>query len=413
MRLHLLTLLLFITLLSCKKTVTSPDISKTLDLPANSQQIITAGNEFAWNFFNTVLQQDTAADNKMVSPFSVYMALSMLYNGSAGATRDSIALAMDIAGIPADQLNAVSKALLQQMPSEDSKVSLSIANSLWYQQSGPQPLAGFLDTVHNDYSGDMQSLDFSNPASVGTINSWVARSTDNKITSIISSLSPADLMVLINAIYFDGSWLYGFSAAATQNAPFYLTNGSMVSTPFMTQHVGLRMFVDSAYTLLELPYGSGKDFAMYVVLPAKKQQSINEFAASFKGTTLANAMPQLDSQNIDLYLPKWESSYSIQQLEPNLASLGMGIAFNETADFSDMYGVPLYLSQVIHKTYIDVSESGTEAAAVTAITEVGVTLVPQSPPAVRVDHPFLYFIVERQTGAILFMGTVNDPSASN
>jgi serpin B len=396
--------------LSCHKNVQTPDTSKTLILPAGSPAVIAAGNQFAMNFFGTVLQQDTASDNKLISPFSIYMALSMLYNGSAGATRDSIAAALVLAGISPAQLNTVSKVLIQQMPSEDSKVSLSVANSLWYQQNGPQLLQGFLDTIGSEYNGHLQSLNFSDPASVGTINSWVAHSTDNKITSILNSINPDNIMVLVNAIYFDGPWNFHINPAGTNDQPFYLSNGSMVNVPTMGIEATLRTYHDPAYMLIELPYGSGKNFDMYVALPTNQQQSISSFASSFTASVLSDAISRLDSQRIGVLLPKWELTYSIPNMLPDLNALGMGIASGMNADFSNLCSTPMYLSKAIHKTYIDVTEEGTQAAAATGI--VTITTLPPAIIDIQVNRPFLYFIVEKQTGAILFIGTMNNPSAT-
>jgi len=395
---------------SCHKNVQPPDTGKTLTLPAGSPAVIAAGNQFAMNFFGTVLQQDTVSDNKLISPFSIYMALSMLYNGSGGATRDSIAGTLALAGISAEQLNAVSKALILQMPSEDSKVSLSVANSLWYQQNGPRPLQGFLDTIGSEYNGHLQSLNFSDPSSVGTINSWVADNTDNKITSILNSLSPADIMVLVNAIYFNGAWDYYINPAGTNNQPFYPSNGSTVSVPTMDIAATLRTYNDPTYIMIELPYGSGKSFDMYVALPANQQLPISSFAFSFTASVLSGAISRLDSQKIEVLLPKWELTWSIPNMLTNLNALGMGIASGTNADFSNMSSTPMYLSRAIHKTYIDVTEEGTEAAAATGLATA--TVLGPAIHAIQVNHPFLYFIVEKQTGAILFMGTMNDPSAT-
>jgi serine protease inhibitor len=400
--------LILIGLLSCRKSTPSPAVSHTLDLPAGSAQVISAGNQFAMNFFNTVLQQDTTTPNPLVSPFSIYMALDMLYNGSEGATRDSIAIALQQTGISIDQLNAVSEALIQQLPAEDSRVSLSVANSLWYQQTGPQPLAGYLDTISDEYSGHLQSLDFSNPSSVNTINSWVAGKTDNKIPSILNALTPAEILVLVNAVYFNGPWHFTVNASETNNQLFYLADGSTKNVPTMSFLTKFRMYNDPAYTLIELPYGAGNSFAMYVALPTNQQQPIATFASSFTASTFSAAMPRLDSEYVGLFLPKWELSYAIPDMIPNLTALGMGIAATKNADFSGMFQTPAYLSQAIHKTYIDVSEQGTQAAAATE-TGVSASAAPNI-PAILINHPFLYFIVEKQTGAILFMGMMNDPS---
>jgi serine protease inhibitor len=403
-----LILLFAVTTQSCHKSVSSPDISKPLDLPVGSQAIVTAGNQFAFDFFGTVLQTDTLTPNKLISPFSIDMALSMLYNGSANVTKDSIAKTLDLTGIPLGQVNEVNQALIRQMPAEDGKVTLSIANSLWYKDNGPQPLPTFLDSIKSDYNGYLQSLDFSNPASVGQVNSWVARNTNNKITSILDNFAPGEVMLLVNAIYFNGSWQHGFDPSKTQPAPFYLRDGGTVSTPFMSQQQTLRIYTDPSYTMVELPYGGGSGYDMYVVLPASQQQSLSAFAASFNEAAFATGLSRLDSMTIGLFLPTWTTSYAIEDMLPNLSTLGMGIAMGTSADFSNMYSTPVALSQAIHKTYIKVSESGTEAAAVTAVG-ITITALPVIPD-IRVNHPFLYFITERQTGAILFIGMVDDPT---
>jgi serine protease inhibitor len=411
MRVLLLSLLLATAALSCRKSnSTTPDVIRTLNLPAGSTAVIASGNQFAMNFFNTVLQQDATSQNKLVSPFSIYMALGMLYNGSAGATRDSMALTLRQAGIPIDQLNAVNKALIQQLLTEDSRVNLSVANSLWYNQSGPQPLKNFLDTIDMEYKGHLQALDFANAGAINTINSWVATATHDKITSILSSLSPADVMVLANAIYFKGTWSFPVKTSATSNQPFTMPDGSTKSVQSMGFEAVLRTYKDPAFTLLELPYGAGTGFAMYVALPTDPQQPLAGLASSLDAATLASSLTKLDSVKMGVFLPKWELSYSVEDMLPNLAALGMGIATSNQADFSNMFPTPTHVSRAIHKTYINVNEQGTEAAAATAVV---ITTSAPNIPLIQVNRPFLYFIVEKQTGAILFMGTMNDPSLTN
>jgi serine protease inhibitor len=403
------SLLLLVTgLCSCRKSVPSPDITRALDLPAGSAQVIASGNQFAMNIFGTVLQKDTVIPNELISPFSIYMALSMLYNGAEGPTRDSMAVALQQTGISIDQLNTVNNALIQQLPTEDSKVRISIANSLWYQQNGPQPLPGYVNVIGGEYDGYLKALDFRNSSCMNTINSWVADKTNNKIKSIINALSPETIMVLANAIYFNGPWHFAVDASNSRNLPFYLSDGGVKNVPTMGIKSELRVYDDPAYSLIELPYGGGESFGMYIALPANPQQPIRSFANAISEPIFSHALSGLDSENVDLFLPKWELSYGIDNMLPNLGALGMGIVANPGADFSSMFSTPTYVSQVIHKTYIDVSEQGTEAAAATVIDVVD-TFVPNI-PAIQVNHPFIYFIVEKQTGAILFMGIMDDPS---
>jgi serpin B len=397
-----------LTVVSCHKSQQTPGVDTPLDLPAGSTAVTSAANQFAVNAFQKTLLTEPSGANLLISPMSIYFALDMTYNGAAGTTADSMAATLQLSGIPVSELNAVSHAILQQLPKEDSKVQLSIANSIWYKQSGAQPSPSFLDTITNSYQGAVQGLDFTNAAALNTINSWVAKNTGNKIPQILKTLDPSLLMLLVNAIYFNGSWLHGFDPNQTQTDAFHLSNGNVVNVPFMNQQVRLATYFDPAFTLVDLPYGSGKTFDMYLMLPNSTSPSINDFAATLNATTLSKALSSLDTQQITLSIPKWEYSYTIQNMTPELTSMGMGIAFSNNANFSAMYpGTSTAISQVTHKTYIDVSESGTVAAAVTGIGVV-TTIAPY--PPIKFDHPFVYLIAEKTMGMILFIGVVNDPS---
>lgn len=302
------------------------------------------------------------------------------------------------------------QALISQLPKEDNKVQLDIANSIWYNQNSFQPLTSFLDILKNNYSASAQALNFDDPSSVNTINDWVSQKTNNKIPTIIQNIGPSDLMYLINAIYFKGSWQHGFKTSDTYNDDFYLQNGTTKSVPFMKQKIKANIFRDSSFSMIELPYGSGKSYSMYILKPGDPGKSLSEFAASLNETNLTDAISKMDSSAVELQMPKWEYSYEVNDMKPELSKLGMGIAFGKNADFSKIYDptqTRVYISKAIHKTYIKVNEEGTEAAAVTA---VGITMTAIMVPEVfKLDHPFMYAIIEKQTGAILFLGLVNEP----
>ena len=398
-----------LSIAGCSKSSTPPATDTPLNLPAGGTAVTTSANQFAINIFQQVLQTEQPTGNVFLSPLSIYLALDMTYNGAAGTTADSMATTLRLSDISTGELNSVCNALLQQLPKEDSRVQLSLANSIWYNQIAPQPSPAFLDSVSTNYQGTIQALDFNNQASINTINSWVAKNTANKITTIIDQLNSADVMVLINAIYFNGAWTNAFKTSDTKTGPFYLPNGTTVSVPFMNQTMTIRTASTPAFTLAELPYGTAKGFDMYIALPTDQTKPINEFAATLNATALSTAVSGFDSTTVQVILPKWEYYYTMLNMQPELSQLGMGIAFSTAADFSKMYPTTsVAISKVIHKAYIKVSEEGTEAAAVTAVkmTETAVQL----PPAIRADHPFVYFIMEKQTGLILFMGIVNDPS---
>jgi serpin B len=406
--------LIILVISSCKKTNPNlTDHTSTIVLPADGTSVINANNQFAFDFFRGTLAQDTANNNKLISPLSIYLALSMVYNGAGNATKDSIAKTLQLSGIDINSLNSVCKELISQLPKEDNKVQLDIANSIWYRQNSFQPLPSFLNTIQNSYSTSIKGLNFDNPSSVNTINNWVAQKTNNKIPMIIQNISPDDLMYLINAIYFKGSWQHAFKTSDTYNDVFYLRDGSTKSVSFMKQNITTKIFSNSAFTMIELPYGGGKSFSMYILKPLDSQESLNAFATSMNKNILTDATSKMDSASIELEIPKWEYSYEIADMKPELSMLDMGIAFGDNADFSKIYNpaeAKVYITKAIHKTYIKVNEEGTEAAAVTAFG-AGTTSI-SVPTVLKLDRPFLYSIVEKQTGAVLFLGMVNDPSGN-
>jgi serpin B len=397
--------------ISCKKNNQVADQTQIVNLPANGISVVTANNKFAFNFLQATLQNDTLPDNKLISPLSIYLALSMVYNGANNATVDSMANVLQLSGISVDNLNATCKALLQQLPVEDNEVQLSIANSIWYNKNNAQPLTSFLDTTMDFYNAAVQPLNFADQNSVNTINSWIAAHTDNKIQNVLTVIDPTDLMYLINAIYFNGAWKNAFNPSNTHNQNFYLQNGSTVSTPFMNQELTVNKYSDSSMNVMELPYGSGKSYSMYIIFPVNQQQTINVLASMMNQNILSDVLGHMDSALVELSMPSWEYSYAINDMKPELSSLGMNIAFGDGADFSKMYNPNqgnAYINKAIHKTYIKVNEQGTQAAAVTVIGVV--TTVAPLETILTIDHPFLYAIIEKQTGTVLFVGTVNDPS---
>lgn len=409
---------LVLTLPSCHKAPYVSPVSKPLEMPANSGPVLAAGNDFAIRVFREMLKYDITPNNKLISPLSIYTCLSMVYNGSAGATRDSMTKTLSLNGISPSLLNAVSKAFIEQMPHEDSKVQLSIANSIWYDQRRAVPIPTFLDSVRDNFEAVIQALDFGQPSSVTTINSWVSQHTNNKIPKIIDQLDASSLMVLINAVYFNGAWKYTFKTSDTRNDVFRRADGTTVTVPFMNQTTSLRAYQAPTFDLVELPYGTGDAFNMYLLLPKQlpngTSTSLNSFAASFDQNSLGAALSHLDTTNVQLSLPKWEYRYGIDNMAPHLADMSMGIAFGSSADFTRMYppSVKAAISQVIHKTYIKVNEEGTEAAAVTAVVFYVTSARGGGANPIKFDHPFFYLITEKKTGAIFFMGLVNDPSPS-
>lgn len=402
--------ILFVSI-ACTKNMIPSQSNGEISLPQNSTPVLQASNQFAFDFFKESLKNDVKDNNKLISPLSVYMALSMVYNGADNETKAGIEQALRLKNMDIATLNSVMHSLQTQLPSADGKVSLDIANSIWYRKNSYQPVQSFLNTIQKDYNGTVQPLDFESPASVKTINDWVSQKTREKIPKIIDNISRDDLMCLINAVYFNGKWKNQFKKAQTRNNIFYLADGSEKSVPFMNQEERTNWSKNNRFTIAELPYGNGEHFSMFVIDPNNKTGSLSEFAQSLSTDELSQAIAAMDSSKVRLIIPKWEYAYEIKNMKPELSAMGMGITFTDEADFSKMYrasDVKPEITQAIHKTYIKVDEEGTEAAAVTGIG-VGVTSMPRI-ETIRLDHPFLYLIMEKKTNTILFIGMLNDPT---
>ncbi|MHA4812218.1 serpin family protein [Flavitalea flava] len=393
--------------LSCKKSNgPEKDIAKDIVLPATGPAVIQAGQQFAFDFFRANQQTDNnRSSNKLISPFSIYLTLSMAFNGAANATQDSMKEALRLKNLTPDDLNNTCQALLQQLPFSDNKVEISIANSIWYRQ-GMQPLPGFLDITKKDYAATVQELNFSDPASVKTINDWVSTGTQQKIPKILDKINANDLLFLINAVYFKGTWQYPFDRNATKDAAFYRTGNSSVTTPFMYLHqTPLGYFRNDSLQMIQLPYGGG-NFTMSILLP-NSGLTATDILSGLNAASFQYWQNGSTSYTMDLYLPKFKYSYSIGDMKPALSLMGMSIAFGDHADFSGMYNSPVMITQAIHKTFIETNEEGTVAAAATVI---GMGTMASMPLSIKLDHPFLYVIQEKTSGTILFTGLINDPS---
>ncbi len=392
-----------------------PSPGHSIALPENGAAVITAQNKFAFRLFREALLKDKTSSNKLISPLSIYLDLSMVYNGAGGNTLDSMQQVLQLGNINANLLNQTNQALIAGLPEEDPSIVFNIANSIWYRNQGLQPLASFLKINSTYYQAEVAGADFGSPATIDRINNWVASQTHQKIKTIIKQINASDVMCLVNAVYFKGQWKYSFDSKQTGNKAFYLTENNAIQTPFMQLEDTFHYAGSDSLQLIELPYGKG-DFNMYILLPAAGI-SLPRFISNLNEENLQEYLTALRSTDVKLSLPKWKYSYVIDSLLPLLNNLGMGIAsLPRAADFSNMYPpeAHAYISKAVHKTYIEVNEQGTEAAAATSIGVVLPTdIAPETSPVMEVNHPFMYLITEKNSGAILFLGEVNNPGLGN
>ena len=401
-------LVLIIFFASCKKNGEKPNPGTgiNLDLNATEQQNATADNAFTFNLFKSVQSANNNGVNLFTSPLSVSIALGMTSNGANGATRDAINNTLGFAKFDQDEVNSYFNKLITGLPKVDPNTSLSIANSIWYRQDFTV-LPTFLKTDSSYFHAKIQALDFGNPSSLNTINSWVNNQTNGKIPTILDQIYPNDVMYLINAIYFKSKWQSKFDQSQTHNQAFYLPDNSTVQASFMQGTVNYYISKTSSVSanVIELPYINDK-FSMVIVEPYGSS-TIKNIVANLDTATWNSWMRGMNPINGKVIMPKFKFSFSTL-LNDELTQLGMGNAFSDAADFTGINpGGNLHISKVQHKAYVEVDETGTEAAAATAVGIV-ITAV-ENPPVITIDHPFLFVIREVKSGLILFAGVMNNP----
>jgi serine protease inhibitor len=331
------------------------------------------------------------------SPLSASMALGMAATGANGSTYDEMKSTLHLTGSTREDVNGSYKSLISLLRGLDPQTKFTIANSIWYKQSFPFN-AAFLDESKEYFDAEVAGLDFSNPSAVRTINSWVDTQTNGKIPGILDQIDKDEVMFLVNAIYFKGTWLKQFDKSKTVDAPFHAADGTITTVPMMSRAPGVQFTGNAEYSAVDLPYGNSA-FTMTVILPTG---DIDAFADSFDQTKWNALVSSLQDRDLAVYLPRFRIEWK-RLLNPDLQQLGMQSAFYD-ADFTRMspLGRNLVISKVLQKTYVDVDEEGTEAAAATS---VGVELT-SAPASFRADRPFLVVIRERFSGTILFIGKI-------
>ncbi len=367
-------------------------------LTSAEQKVVAGSNSFAFDLFREINngQKNT---NVFVSPLSASMALGMTANGAAGSTYDAMIGGLRLGAATRTEVNEGYKSLIALLRGLDNTTDFRIANSIWYEQSFPFN-APFLAESKSFFDATVSGLDFRNPSSLTTINSWVSESTGNRIPAIIDTIDPLEVMFLVNAIYFKGSWQTKFDKSQTVDAPFFAYDGTKPTVPLMNQSASLKTASAPSFVAVDLPYGNSA-FTMTVVLP-NPGVDVNTVAASLTDASWKTLAESMAERKTFLSLPRFKLTWS-DVLNPELRALGMGIAF-DAADFTPMSprGGELVITKVIQKTFVDVNEEGTEAAAATS---VGIGVV-SAPPSIRVDRPFVFVIRERLSGTILFIGKI-------
>ena len=385
-----------------------PDLKpKDIPVSAETKQLIESDNHFGIELFKQVIAGQKSDTNALVSPLSVSMALAMTYNGAGGETKTAMEETMYLNGLTTEQINESYKSLIEQLLSVDPQVTMELANSIWYDDrlSVEQD---FIDANQEYYDAQVNCLDLEAPDAADIINQWCSDQTHGKIEEVLDFIPPRAVMYLINALYFNGTWKYEFDPSLTDHQPFYRENGQEVTTDMMHLEGDLNYLSHQMFQAVELPYGRG-NYSMVCMLPGE-DLPVDELIGEITAASWRQWMDDFEKMGCDLSLPKFKFEFS-DSLNTALRNMGMGMAFDsQRADFTGINPThPLWINRVLHKTFIEVDERGTEAAAVTAVEMFDNASDPGGPISVTFDRPFLFAIREVSTGTIVFLGKVENP----
>lgn len=377
-------------------------------LTDTEKQITADNNVFAFDFLRAVRENAKPDENILLSPLSASLAFAMLNNGAAGDTRSEIQGTLGYGGISIDAMNGYFQKMLAAMAEVDNTSAFEWANSIWIAEGFPV-LKPFADVNKEHYDAEVRNEDFTDSGGTAKkINDWCAEKTHDKIPSIIGEVRSDAVMYLINALYFKAEWSEPFDPDITRDGTFRNSDGSTSTVSMMHAQEGFNYYDGEQYAMAEFPYGN-EAFSMVVVLP-HEDVAVSSVVGNMKAEDWDKASGKMVKQTINVRFPRFKVQ-SDRALNDDLQAMGMASMFDPAkADFSLISPNPIFVSLVKQKASIEVNEKGTEAAAVTIIHMVGSSGGPEPPkPEFYMDRPFLYFIKEKSTGTIFFMGVMNKP----
>lgn len=393
-------LVCFITFQSCSTEEETP--LEPFNSIAKGSQLVSANNIFAFSMFKEIADSETE-DNFMISPVSASLALGMVYNGAAGETKQAFSNVFNYDNITLEEANLVNQNIIENLTRNASGTSFEIANSLWINNTFPVN-ENFLKTNRTYYFAEVQNKDFSDPKTLASINNWASNKTHGKIPIVLDNISANAVLYAINALYFKSDWKYRFDPQDTKKLPFNLSTGLVQQVDMMTLNNDLKYFSNSVFSSVELPYKNDK-YIMTLMLP-NVEKTTDDVIAIMNNDNWIEWQKSYSTQNLKITIPKFTFSYK-KEFNEALINLGLGIAFSDNANFSGLSDIPTKISFVLQKTFIDVNEKGTEAAAVTV---VGIeTTSAGDPKHFLLNRPFIFAITEKETGSICFMGKVGTP----
>lgn len=412
-------LLTCVILLHCSSSTEPVDKEPTRlpsQLTANELQLVASTDKFGFELFRQVNAATPTDENIFISPLSAAYALAMAYNGAAKETRTGIATTLAFGDLTQQQVNESFAGLTFVLTGVDPSVTINIANAIWNSPSYSL-VPEFVTNCQNYFDATVSPLDFTEPSAADTINNWAAKNTNDRIKKVVDPpLDPSIVCMLANAVYFKAGWTFPFDTSDTRTDSFYTGGGDVVSADYMfldaDDFISQDYEFDPDFTVLvkrnefmafSMPYGD-RWFRMTIFLPAPSI-SVDSFIAGFTAEKWGIWRDEFNAGRFKANFPKFKFSYDTG-LDQMLKAMGMEKAFQPgTADFSNMIqGGGIWIDTVIHSTFVQVDEKGTEAAAVTII------VMPTSlPPYINCNRPFAFMIWEKESGAVLFMGKVAQP----
>jgi serine protease inhibitor len=381
-----------------------------------SVDVAAADNAFGFRLLNA-LQKTIPSDNVVLSPVSAALDLSIVLNGAAGQTRQEMLAALSLSGSELSAINTANAQLIKVIRTPTKNVSLSVADSLWVDSRRATLRPDYVKQTQAWYDAELTDLDFSNPSAATRINSWASAETHGRISKVIDRIDAANLLLLLNAVYFKGQWAHKFDAAQTQQRDFTLAGGAVKKVPRMAQSGRFDYFETPQMQAIRLSFGAG-DLVMTVLLPAKSS-NLGALQAELTPENWTRWQAQYAPRSGKIELPRFELKSNYRLNEP-LQTLGMTRAFQLggaelTGMFSPAPGQSgagrFFISLVLQSTYWKVDEEGSEAAAVTTVGVRSAAVArPEQPFEMIVDRPYFCAIEDRRSGVLLFIGAIHDPA---
>jgi serine protease inhibitor len=412
MKKHILTVLsIGVLLYACVPSEEfKPAEANLRTLASYETELANSSTKFALDLFAQLNKVDEP--NQFYSPYSIHQALSMTMNGNEGDVLKEFVDLLRYEGMSMQDANRGTKELTEFLLKVDPKVRLAIANAIWYKQEY-QVQPPFKQTARDYYKAEIAGLDMLNPNSVNIINNWIAQQTNNLIRDMLDKIPSNAVMYLVNAIYFKADWKYQFDASKTKKEPFYPSPGNSVQVDMMDlyQRATFRSYFGQNYRYFEIPYSTGQYSMGILYAPDGNLDQVSGFL-NFQNLEMWRK--DAKESNFILKMPKFKLRQKMENMAEDLMDMGLVKPFSFHPDnFTKLFSNPtddLKISRVIHDALIEVDEKGSEAAAATIVEMVEKVSAPSFPITIVLDKPFIFFIQEKHSGAILFMGKLGDPS---